>query len=154
MIVLRSFSKIYGLAGLRLGYALVDEPLVPYFDLLEEPFNVNCVALVAGRACLRARAAVDERRMLVAAARAQLADELRSVGFEPLRSDTNFVLAKVDVDDVELGDRLAARGLLIRSGSDYGLAGYVRVTVGPSALMERFGVEVRDVCSSLRSPVA
>ena len=154
VIVLRSFSKLYGLAGLRLGYALVDEPLVPYFDLLEEPFNVNCVALAAGCACLRARAAVDERRMLVAAARAQLADELRSVGFEPLRSDTNFVLAKVDVDDVELGDRLAARGLLIRSGSDYGLAGYVRVTVGPSGLMERFGVELRDVCSSLRSPVA
>ena len=153
-IVLRSFSKIFGLAGLRLGYAVVDEPLVPYFDLVEEPFNVNCVALAAGCACLRARAAVDERRMLVAAARAQLADELRSVGFEPLRSDTNFVLAKVDVDDVELGDRLAARGLLIRSGSDYGLAGYVRVTVGPSGLMERFGVELRDVCSSLRSPVA
>jgi histidinol-phosphate aminotransferase len=154
VVVLRSFSKLYGLAGLRLGYALVDEPLVPYFDLLEEPFNVNCVALAAGCACLRARAAVDERRTLVAAARAQLSDELRSVGFEPLASATNFVLARVDVDDVELGDRLAQRGLLVRPGSDYGLPGYVRVTVGPSELMERFGVELRDVCSSLRASVA
>ena len=153
VIVLRSFSKLYGLAGLRLGYALVDEPLVPYFDLLEEPYNVNCVALAAGCACLRSRAAVDERRELVAAARMQLADELRSVGFEPLPSETNFVLARVDVDDVLLGDRLAERGLLIRPGSDYGLPGYVRVTVGPSELMERFGVELRDVCSSLRSAV-
>ena len=154
VVVLRSFSKLYGLAGLRLGYAIVDEPLVPYFDLLEEPFNVNCAALAAGVACLRAEAAVDERRLLVAAARERLADELRSVGFEPLRSDTNFVLARVDVDDVLLGDRLAARGLLIRPGSDYGLSGYIRVTVGPSELMERFGVELRDVCSSLRAPVA
>jgi histidinol-phosphate aminotransferase len=154
VVVLRSFSKLYGLAGLRLGYALVDEPLVPYFDLLEEPFNVNCVALAAGCACLRARAAVDERRQLVAAMRDRLSDELRSVDFEPLRSDTNFVLARVDVDDVLLGDRLAERGLLIRPGSDYGLPGYVRVTVGPGELMERFGVELRDVCASLRSPVA
>jgi len=154
VIVLRSFSKLYGLAGLRLGYALLDEPLVAYLDLLEEPYNVNCVALAAGCACLRARAAVDERRDLVAAARAQLADELRSVGFEPLPSQTNFVLARVDVDDVLLGDRLAERGLLIRPGSDYGLSGFVRVTVGPSELMERFGVELRDVCATLRSAVA
>ena len=154
VIVLRSFSKLYGLAGLRLGYALVDEPLVPYFDLLEEPYNVNCAALAAGCACLRARSAVDERRERVAAARAQLSDELRSVGFEPLPSETNFVLARVDVDDVLLGDRLAERGLLIRPGSDYGLAGFVRVTVGPPELMERLGVELRDVCSSLRSRVA
>ena len=154
VIVLRSFSKLYGLAGLRLGYALVDEPLVAYFDLLEEPYNVNCAALAAGCACLRARAAVDERRDLVAAARVQLADELRSVGFEPLPSQTNFVLARVDVDDVLLGDRLAERGLLIRPGSDYGLPGFVRVTVGPSELMERFGMELRDVCSTLPSAVA
>jgi histidinol-phosphate aminotransferase len=154
VIVLRSFSKLYGLAGLRLGYALVDEPLVAYLDLLEEPYNVNCVGLAAGCACLRARAAVEERRDLVAAARAQLADELRSVGFQPLPSQANFVLARVDVDDVLLGDRLAARGLLIRPGSDYGLPGFVRVTVGPSELMERFGVELREVCSTLRSAVA
>jgi len=55
---------------------------------------------------------------------------------------------------VILGDRLAERGLLIRPGSDYGLPGFVRVTVGPSELMERFGIELRSVCSSLRSAVA
>jgi histidinol-phosphate aminotransferase len=154
VILLRSFSKLYGLAGLRLGYALVDQPLVPYFDLLEEPYNVNCAALAAGCACLRARSAVAERREQVAAARAQLADELRSVGFEPLPSEANFVLARVDFDDVVLGDRLAERGLLVRPGSDYGLPGFVRVTVGPAELMERFGVELRRVCSSVRSAVA
>ncbi len=155
VIVLRSFSKLFGLAGLRLGYALVDEPLVPYFDLLEEPFNVNCVALAAGCACLRARAAVDERRAQVAAARDELANDLRDIGFEPLPSEANFVLARVDVDDVLLGDRMAERGLLIRPGSDYGLNGYVRITVGPPELMDRLGVELRDVCASLRAaPVA
>ena len=154
VIVLRSFSKLFGLAGLRLGYSLVDAQLVRYFDLLEEPFNVNCAALAAGCACLRARDAVDERRVQVADARSRLASELRSVGFVPLPSEANFVLAEVDVDDVLLGERLAERGLLVRPGSDYGLPGHLRVTVGPPELMERLGSELRDVCASMRSAVA
>jgi histidinol-phosphate aminotransferase len=154
VIVLRSFSKLYGLAGLRLGYGLVDASLVPYFDLLEEPFNVNSAALAAGCACLRATAAVDARRRDVAAARSALSEGLRAAGLEPLPSVTNFVLARVDVDDVALGDRLAARGLLIRPGSDYGLPGYVRITVGPPPLMERVVAELSDVYASLRSRVA
>jgi len=150
VIVLRSFSKLFGLAGLRLGYAIVDEPLIPYFDLLEEPFNVNCAALAAGCACLRATDAVDARRREVAAARDTLSEGLRAAGLEPLPSVTNFVLGRVDVDDVVLGDRMAERGLLIRPGTDYGLPGYVRVTVGPAPLIERFNAELADVCASLR----
>jgi histidinol-phosphate aminotransferase len=63
---------------------------------------------------------------------------------------TNFVLARLDVNDVVLAERLAERGLLIRPGSDYGLAGYARVTVGPLPLMERFSAELAEVCASLR----
>jgi histidinol-phosphate aminotransferase len=151
VILLRSFSKLFGLAGLRLGYAVVDEPLVPFFDLLEEPFNVNCAALAAGCACLRARDAVDARRTEVAAAREALAEGMRRAGLEPFPSAANFVLAGVDVDDVALGDRMAERGLLIRPGSDYGLPGYVRITVGPLPLMDRLSGELAEVCSSLRA---
>ncbi len=151
VIVLRSFSKLFGLAGLRLGYAIVDEPLVPYFDLLEEPFNVNCAALAAGCACLRATDAIDARRREVASARESLAGAMRAAGLEPLPSVTNFVLARVDVDDAVLAERLAQRGLLIRPGSDYGLPGYVRITVGPPPLMERLGAELADACASLRA---
>ncbi|MDQ3085267.1 MAG: histidinol-phosphate transaminase, partial [Actinomycetota bacterium] len=61
-----------------------------------------------------------------------------------------FVLARVDVDDLELADRLAGRGLLIRPGSDFGLPGYVRITVGPAALMDRVTAEVRDAHETLR----
>jgi histidinol-phosphate aminotransferase len=154
VIVLRSFSKLYGLAGLRLGYALVDEPLVPYFDLLEEPFNVNGAALAAGCAGLRATEAVDARRREVAAARDALAGVLREAGFEPLPSVANFVLARLDVDDVELSQRLAERGILVRPGSEYGLPGYVRVTACPPPLLERLRAELTEVCASLRSRAA
>jgi histidinol-phosphate aminotransferase len=150
VIVLRSFSKLFGLAGLRLGYAIVDDPLVPYLDLIEEPFNVNSAALAAGCACLRATDAVEARRREVAEARDQLSDGLRAAGLEPLPSVTNFVLARLDVDDTALSDRMAERGLLIRPGSDYGLPGYARITVGPPPLMDRVSAELADVCASLR----
>jgi histidinol-phosphate aminotransferase len=151
VVLLRSFSKFFGLAGLRLGYAVVDEELARYLALVEEPYNVNCAALAAGRACLRAGAAVDERRSEVSAARDALAQGLRDAGAEPLPAVANFVLARVDVPDTVLADGLAKRGILIRPGSDLGLPGYVRITVGPLPLMARVTAELRDVRASLGS---
>jgi len=62
---------------------------------------------------------------------------MRAVGVEPLPSQTNFVLVRTDVDDAALTAALAEEGLLVRAGGEYGLAGYVRITVGPEPLMER-----------------
>jgi len=150
VVVLRSFSKFYGLAGLRLGYAVVDESLASYLALVEEQYNVNCAALAAGRASLRAEEAADERRREVAEAREVLSRGLREAGLEPLPSRTNFVLARVDGDDAALADGLAERGILIRPGTDFGLPGYVRITVGPAPLMVRVTAEIGDVCAALR----
>ena len=150
LVLLRSFSKFFGLAGLRLGYAVVDEPLAPYLALVEEPYNVNVAALAAGRACLRATDAAETRRREVAEGRDTLSEGLRAAGLEPLPSEANFVMARVDVDDAALADGLAERGLLIRPGSDFGLPGYVRITVGPQGLMARVTTEVQSVCARLR----
>jgi len=150
VVVLRSFSKFFGLAGLRLGYAVVDKALASYLDVVEEPFNMNCVGLAAGLACLRAPEAVDARRAEVADGREALMQGLVEADLQPLPSEANFVMAGVDVDDVTLFDRLAMRGILIRPGSDLGLPGYVRITVGPVSLMRRFSAELREVCTELR----
>ncbi len=150
LVLLRSFSKFFGLAGLRLGYAVVDEALAPYLALVEEPYNVNCAALAAGRACLRTEEAAAQRRREVAEGRDVLAQGLRDAGLEPLPSEANFVLARVDVDDMMLADRLARRGILIRPGSDFGLPGYVRITVGPVPLMRRVTEELHEASSELR----
>jgi histidinol-phosphate aminotransferase len=150
VVLLRSFSKFFGLAGLRLGYAVVDEALASYLALVEEPYNVNCAALAAGRACLRAGKAAEQRRREVAEGRDVLVQGLRDAGFEPLPSVANFVLARLDVDDTALADRLARHGLLIRPGSDLGLPGYVRITVGPVPLMRRVTAELREASSDLR----
>jgi histidinol-phosphate aminotransferase len=150
VVVLRSFSKFFGLAGLRLGYAVTTPALASYLSVVEEPFNVNCAALAAGRSSLRAVATADVRRSEIAEARDVLAQGLREAGAEPHPSVANFVLARVDVDDALLAEELARRGILIRPGWEFGLPGYVRITVGPAALMRWVTSELRDACSALR----
>lgn len=149
VVALRSFSKLYGLAGLRLGFAIADDALAGHLNVVQEPFNVNRAALAAGRACLRDPALADERRRVVALARDTLANGLREAGAEPYPSEANFVLARVGVDDVRLADALAARGLLIRAGSEFGLPGHVRITVGPEPLMRRVAAELGEVRARL-----
>jgi histidinol-phosphate aminotransferase len=137
VVVLRTFSKIYGLAGLRLGYALAAQDLVPYLQAVQEPFNVNRPALVAGAASLGRPSDVDERRRATASARDHLADGLRAAGMDPRPSDANFVLVEHGADDDALADSMLRRGVLVRPGSELGLPGWARITVGPPPLMDR-----------------
>jgi len=149
VVVLRTFSKFFGLAGLRLGYVTCDEELVRYLALLEEPYNVSSAALAAGRASLRAGAAADARRREVEEARQLLADGLRDAGAEPLPSVANFVLARLGVDDALLADQLARDGIVIRPGSDLGLPGYARITVAPEPIIKQVTSLLREARASL-----
>jgi histidinol-phosphate aminotransferase len=141
VIVLRTFSKIFGLAGLRLGYALAPEPLVAYLDVVQEPFNVNRAALAAGRASLRPDV-IEQRRLETVAARELLAGRLLEGGLRPVPSEANFLLVEVGVDDLALAEALRRRGLLIRAGSEFGLPRTVRITVAPPPVMERVAAEL------------
>ncbi|MGH3043064.1 MAG: pyridoxal phosphate-dependent aminotransferase [Gaiellaceae bacterium] len=149
VVVMRTFSKIFGLAGLRLGYAIIAEPLAALLDVVQEPFNVNRAALAAGRASLLRADLVEDRRLANEAGRGLLAERLRAVGARPVPSQANFLLVDVGVDDVALTDGLARRGFLVRAGSEFGLPGHVRITTGPVPLMERVAAEVADVREKL-----
>ncbi|MGI8713150.1 MAG: pyridoxal phosphate-dependent aminotransferase [Solirubrobacteraceae bacterium] len=151
VVVLRTFSKIFGLAGLRLGYAILDRQLTPYVNTVEVPFNVNQAALVAGSASLERAALIPERRELTRECRALLSDRLAAGGLQALPSDGNFVLARLGADDRAVAQGLASRGLLIRPGSEFGLPGYARITVGPAELMERAADELLRECASVRA---
>jgi histidinol-phosphate aminotransferase len=150
VVLLRTFSKIFGLAGLRLGYAVAHPELAPFLDVVQEPFNVNRAALAAGRACLAHPERIEERRRESGEARALLASLLDAQGIESLPSQANFLLVDVGGDDAVLAGELVLRGFLVRPGSEFGLIGRVRVTVGPPPLMERFVralVEIREEAS-------
>jgi histidinol-phosphate aminotransferase len=153
LAVLRTLSKLFGLAGLRLGYAIVDPELARFLNVVQEPFNVNRAALAAGRACLSRADLIEDRRRAVAAARDLLCLRLVEAGVEPVPSQSNFVLVRVGGDDRALARTLAEEeGLLVRTGSEYGLDGYVRITVGPEELMERVAAAIGRATALVRDP--
>ena len=145
VIILRTFSKIFGLAGLRLGYAVVAERLAPFLDVVQEPFNVNRAALAAGCASLRRPELVEERRLENELARETLARRLRGLELESFPSEANFLLVRVDMDDLALAEELVRRGLLIRPGHDFGMPGYIRATIGPVPVMNRLADELARI---------
>jgi histidinol-phosphate aminotransferase len=91
---------------------------------------VNRPALVAGAASLGRPAEVDKRRRATVAARDHLAGALRAAGLDPMPSQANFLLVEHGADDDALADGLLRRGVLVRAGSELGLPGWARITVG------------------------
>ena len=154
VVLLRTFSKLFGLAGLRLGYAVVHPDLVPAFDAVQEPFNVNRLALAAGRACLADPDRIESRRRAVVHARDAFANELRQLGIECWPSQANFILANVGGDDGRWSEALVRRGYLVRPGSEYGLAGHLRITIGPEPLMRAVAQAMAEVAEELKRPTS
>jgi histidinol-phosphate aminotransferase len=130
LLVLRTFSQAYGLAGLRVGYALGDPEVLGWLDRIRLPFNVN---LPAQRACL---AALSDQAFLarsVAATlkcRERLAASLRELGFGVLDSATSFLFVHSRVRGRALSRALFKRGIVIHPLDEYGLADHVRISVG------------------------
>ncbi len=148
VVVVRSFSKIFGLAGLRLGYAVADPQVARLMHIVQEPFNVNRVALAAGRAAVAATGFVEARRAEVAEARDVLTADLTASGFRCHPSQANFVLVELGTDDQPVCDRLASRGMLIRGGTEFGLPGFARITVAPPSVMRQAAAAVAEAVSN------
>ena len=138
VIVLRTFSKAYGLAGMRLGYALVGERVCWLLDTIKEPFNLNRLSIVAGPAALADREWLRDCVAQTIAGRDHLTRRLTEMGFAAVPSQANFLLADVGEDAEELWGRLLRRGVIIRPATGWGLPHHVRVTVGTAAQNERF----------------
>jgi histidinol-phosphate aminotransferase len=133
LVVMRTFSKAYGLAGLRVGYGVGDPELVGWLDRIRMPFNVN---LPAQRACIEAlkdSAFVKRTVALNEAQRAPLARALGDMGFGVGDSATNFIFARAPMPGRELFKALLRQGVIIRPLDEYGLSNYVRVSVGSPA---------------------
>ncbi|MBI5887111.1 MAG: histidinol-phosphate transaminase [Deltaproteobacteria bacterium] len=137
VVALRTFSKIYGLAGLRCGYGVADARMINYMDRVRQPFNVNSLALAA------ALAALDDGEHLKATLENNkngldyLFNELKSFGFEVLPTEANFFLIKVG-DGKSVYNGLLKKGVIVRPMASYGLPEYIRVTVGLPEENRRF----------------
>jgi histidinol-phosphate aminotransferase len=138
LVVLRTFSKIYGLAGLRLGYGVARPDVVEYLDRVRAPFNVNLVAQAAGVAALGDLEHVERSRALVRSERPFLAEGLKALGATVVPSQGNFLLADFPgKPGKDVFEALLREGVVVRPLGGYGFPTAQRITVGLRAENEK-----------------
>ncbi len=137
LIVTRTFSKAYALAGLRVGYLVADASVVAVLERLRESFNVNAVAQAAATAALgdgeHLRRSIESN----AQARMRLAEALGALGWTTLPSQTNFLLMDLGDDASVLESKLFGKGVIVRPMGGYGLPQTLRVSIGSPVENER-----------------
>ncbi|MBI2105156.1 MAG: histidinol-phosphate transaminase [Candidatus Omnitrophica bacterium] len=138
VIVTRSFSKAYGLAGLRVGYGIARPPLIAAMDAVREPFNVNSLAQAAAAAALEDAGFLAKTRRLVREGRRYLTKELDRLRLRHVPSVTNFLLIELGPGAGRVAGALLARGVIVREMSGWKLSGCLRVTIGTMAENYRF----------------
>jgi len=144
IILLRTFAKIYGLAGLRLGYAFGAPELISYLERARPTFNVNLLAQAAGLAALEDEDHLVRSRAHTAACRALFMRELRALDLQPIPSNTNFVAVYVG-DDMAVTSALMNHGFTVNPLSSWGLPGHIRISFGTDDENARFFVALRTV---------
>ncbi len=129
-IALRTFSKIAGLAGLRIGYAIARPECIEVLNRVRAPYNVNRLAQVAALAALEDAAHLERTRAVVLAERPRLHAALAERGATSPPSQANFLLAKVGDRAPTLRASLAQAGILVRDGAGVGFPGHLRISIG------------------------
>jgi histidinol-phosphate aminotransferase len=141
LVILRTFSKVYGLAALRVGYALCgSESFRIAVDQVRQPFYLTAAAQAAAVEALKHQDEVERRVEATVAARTVVTEALRGRGFWVAQSDANFLWVRVahDGEDTPIVAGLRERGVLVRGGSALGGPGHIRVTLGKPAENQRF----------------
>jgi histidinol-phosphate aminotransferase len=135
---LRTFSKAYGLSGLRLGYGFMDKEIAGYLNRVRQPFNVNSLAQAGGVAALED----DEHyRMTLQKSHdgiAWLSKAVAELGCRPMETHTNFFLIDVKGDGRKLYEHMLHQGVIVRPMQAYGYPNYIRITVGRADENQRF----------------
>ena len=144
LFVSRTFSKVYGMAAMRLGCVFSQAGNIAYLHKAQSPYSVNALAALAARAAIQDHAYVENYVAEVLAARDVLCRELERLGVSYFPSQANFVLMRAGDRALEIRDRLRETGVLVRDRS-YELAGCVRVTVGTRDQVRRFIAELEAI---------
>ena len=147
VICLRTFSKIYGLGGLRIGYAYSDPELIELLHRIRQPFNVNSIAQVAAAAALDDEAFISMCRDKNETGRELLKEGLEALGFKTIEGSANFVLSWVG-DAATCFKALQKHGVIVRPLGVYGLPEYVRITIGRSDENQRLLDSLSNVLKS------
>jgi histidinol-phosphate aminotransferase len=138
VVVLRTFSKIYGLAGQRVGYAVGPEQVIAAMTKVRRPFDLTTTAQVAALASIDGGSELERRRAINAVGLERLADVLVEHGLDPVPSVGNFVYVDVGSDAVDLFERLLREGVIVRPLAGFGSPTAIRVSVGTPDELDEF----------------
>lgn len=150
LIVLRTFSKAYGMASLRVGYGFSDPELAGYFYRVVDPFDVNLFAQEAAVAALRDTEYLEEVIKENTRGKEYFYKELESMGLQYVVSDANFILWDTKGDDMDIFQRLMKKGYIIRPGGFLGIPGHIRVSISTMENNRGFMSAFREVLSEIK----
>lgn len=149
VIALRTFSKIYGLSGLRIGYGIAPVGVINDLNRVREPFNVNAMAQAAALAALDDDEHLQKSRDLVHQGRKTLTDGLAELGLKPVPDQANFCFVDVKKDSKEVFQALLQKGVIVRTGDIFGFPTFIRVTYGTEEQNDRFLKTLSEVLDEL-----
>jgi len=129
IIILRTFSKTYAMAGLRFGFAIAPAEICGVIERIRPPFNTTVISQAAAIAALSDKKYIGEIRKKILLEKKNLARTLNAMGFTVVPSETNFLLVKVGNGE-DIFKKLLKMGVIVRAMDEYGLPAYIRVTVG------------------------
>ena len=144
-MTLNTFSKAYGLAGLRVGYGIAHPNVAAAIKLTCEPFNVSIIAQAAALAALADREHVEKSVAMNSAGKKQIYAAFEAMGLEYLPTEANFIFVNVGINSVECFDKLMHHGVTVRTGEVFNYPEWIRVTVGTEAENNRFINALQDV---------
>lgn len=150
LVVLRTFSKAYGLAGLRVGYGVMDPELVDYVERVRQPYNVSAVSQAAAVAALEDREHVERSRRMVRDGMAQVVEGLAELGLAHVPSQANFIVVKLPCDGATVQGELRKRGIMVRAMAPYGMPESVRFTIGTREMNARVLETLREIIPAVR----
>lgn len=145
VIVSRTFSKAYGLAGLRVGYAFAHPDITNVLNRVRQPFNVNALALRAAVAALHDQDFVARSRVLNAAGMQQITEGVQALGLSVIPSRGNFLCVHLQRAGLPVYEALLRQGVIVRPVTNYGMPEYLRVTIGAPAENDRFLAALKAV---------
>jgi histidinol-phosphate aminotransferase len=149
LVVLRTFSKAYGLAGLRIGYGAMHPDLADYLNRVRQPFNTSALSQIGALAALDDDAFLLRTQQTVWEGLSYLQRELERLQLNCLPTHTNFFLIEVPVDAKTVYEAMLRQGVIVRAMNAYGLPRYIRINVGLPAENERFIQTFRQVLAAL-----
>jgi histidinol-phosphate aminotransferase len=136
VIVMRTFSKIYGLAGLRLGYGIANPDLIAELEKVRQPFNVNAIAQVGALAALDDTGHAEKTKRMTSRGLKLYARTFKKMGLQFIPSHANFILVRVG-DGQRVFNELQKAGVIVRPMASYQLPEWVRITMGTPKQNER-----------------